>query len=119
MSKWAVCYDQLDVSSLACFEIASRRIQLLEEAYSVNPKAPKFDEEITFRAWASATSPSCRSSQVTLLTLSSQRPLSPRSAVKRGRRPVSRPRVECAWALHSLGCTQLSIRIAVYGAVAR
>jgi hypothetical protein len=41
--KWAICYDQLDVSSLACSEIASRRVQLLEEAYSVNPKAPRFD----------------------------------------------------------------------------
>ena len=41
--KWAICYDQVDVSSLACFEIASRRVQLLEEAYSVNPKAPRFD----------------------------------------------------------------------------
>ena len=47
--KWAICYDQLDVSSLACFEIASRRVQLLEEAYSVNPKAPRFEGSDHFR----------------------------------------------------------------------
>ena len=39
--EWAVCYDQLEVTLLACFKVISRRIQLLEEACSANPKAPK------------------------------------------------------------------------------
>ncbi|CAK0825933.1 unnamed protein product, partial [Prorocentrum cordatum] len=39
----ALTYDQLDVSALASFEILSRRIQLLEEAYTSNPKAPRFE----------------------------------------------------------------------------
>ncbi|CAK0837444.1 unnamed protein product, partial [Prorocentrum cordatum] len=39
----ALTYDQLDVSALASFEILSRRVQLLEEAYTSNPKAPRFD----------------------------------------------------------------------------
>ena len=43
MLKWAVCYDQLDSSLLACFEIASRRDLLLEETYSSNSKASQFD----------------------------------------------------------------------------
>ncbi|CAK0895237.1 unnamed protein product, partial [Prorocentrum cordatum] len=39
----ALTYDQLDVSALASFEILSRRIQLLEEAHTSNPKAPRFE----------------------------------------------------------------------------
>ncbi|CAK0801976.1 unnamed protein product, partial [Prorocentrum cordatum] len=39
----ALTYDQLDVSAPASFEILSRRVQLLEEAYTSNPKAPRFD----------------------------------------------------------------------------
>jgi hypothetical protein len=41
--EWAMVYDQLDVSALSCFELLSRRVQLLEEAYAANPKAPRFD----------------------------------------------------------------------------
>ncbi|CAK0853814.1 unnamed protein product [Prorocentrum cordatum] len=41
--EYALTYDQLDVSSLASFEILARRVQLLEEAYTSNPKAPRFE----------------------------------------------------------------------------
>jgi hypothetical protein len=41
--EWAMVYDQLDVSALSCFELLSRRVQLLEEAYAANPKAPRFE----------------------------------------------------------------------------
>eukprot|EP00959_Pyramimonas_sp_CCMP1952_P078303 1637001-Pyramimonas_sp.AAC.1 len=38
---YALTYAQLDVSSLASFEILARRVQFLEEAYTSNPKAPR------------------------------------------------------------------------------
>ena len=41
----AVSYDQLDISSLASFELAVRRVQMLEEAYAANPKQPRFDSQ--------------------------------------------------------------------------
>ena len=43
MLEWGVVYDQLDVSALVSFELLARRVALLEEAYTSNPKAPKFD----------------------------------------------------------------------------
>ncbi len=36
-------YDQLDVSALACFEVLARRVALLEECYTANPKNPRFE----------------------------------------------------------------------------
>ena len=44
----AMTYDQLEVSSLCCFELVARRLQLLEEAYSASPKAPRFDGQSHF-----------------------------------------------------------------------
>ena len=44
----AMTYDQLEVSSLCCFELLARRLQLLEEAYSASPKAPRFDGQQHF-----------------------------------------------------------------------
>ena len=41
--EWAVVYDQVDVSALACFELLARRVALLEEAYTANPKNPRFE----------------------------------------------------------------------------
>ncbi len=41
--EWALTYDQLDVSALVSFELLSRRVQLLEEAYTANPKNPRFE----------------------------------------------------------------------------
>ena len=41
--EWSLVYDQLDVSALAGFEILARRVALLEEAYTANPKNPRFD----------------------------------------------------------------------------
>ena len=32
----AVCYDQLDISSLGCFELLVRRLQVVEGAYDAN-----------------------------------------------------------------------------------
>ena len=43
-------YDQLDVSSLGCFELLVRRLQMLEEAYGANPKAPRFNAQNYFMA---------------------------------------------------------------------
>ena len=43
MLQMAMTYDQLDVSSLRCFELLVRRLQMLEEAYGASPKAPCFD----------------------------------------------------------------------------
>ena len=36
-------YDQLEVSGLAAFELLSRRVALIEEAYYTNPKNPRFE----------------------------------------------------------------------------
>lgn len=36
----AVCYDALNVASLACMELVCRRRQLLAEAHSLNPASP-------------------------------------------------------------------------------
>ena len=44
----AMTYDQLEVSSLCSFELVARRLQLIEEAYSSSPKAPKFDGQSHF-----------------------------------------------------------------------
>ena len=41
--EMAVVYDQVDVSALASFELLSRRVRLLEEAYTANPKNPRFE----------------------------------------------------------------------------
>ncbi|CAK0856855.1 unnamed protein product, partial [Prorocentrum cordatum] len=41
--EWALTYDQLGVSALASVELLSRKVQLLEEAYTANPKAPRFE----------------------------------------------------------------------------
>ena len=57
----AVVYDQLDISSLASFELATRRVQMLEEAYAANPKQPRFDSQLHFMGQgrrASAVAPS-------------------------------------------------------------
>ena len=43
-----VTYDQLDISSLASFELVARRLQMLEEAYGANPKQPRFDAQLHF-----------------------------------------------------------------------
>ena len=48
MLQMAVTYDQLDVSSLGCFELLVRRLQMLEEAYGANPKVPRFDAQNHF-----------------------------------------------------------------------
>ena len=48
MLQMAVSYDQLDVSSLGCFELLVRRLRMLEEAYGANPKAPRFDAQNHF-----------------------------------------------------------------------
>ena len=48
MLQMATTYDQLDVSSLGCFELLVRRLQMLEEAYGANPKAPRFDAQSHF-----------------------------------------------------------------------
>ena len=51
--EWVLTYDQLDVLALASFELLSRRVHLLEEAYTANPKNPRFDgERVLSRAWA-------------------------------------------------------------------
>ena len=34
--QMAVCYDQLDISSLGCFELLVRRLQAVERAYDAN-----------------------------------------------------------------------------------
>ena len=39
------CYDQLNLPSLACFEVLSRRWQLLLDAISRDPGDPKFEDE--------------------------------------------------------------------------
>ena len=39
----AGCYDNLNVSSLASFELLARRWQLILEAHSNNPQAPEYD----------------------------------------------------------------------------
>jgi hypothetical protein len=44
----AMVYDQLEVSALCCFELLCRRLQLIEEAYSSNPKTPSFDGQSHF-----------------------------------------------------------------------
>ena len=57
----AVVYDQLDISSLASFELATRRVQMLEEAYAANPKQPRVDSHFHFMGQgrrASAVAPS-------------------------------------------------------------
>ena len=41
--EFAMVYDQVDISALACFELVCRRVALLEEAYSANPKNPRFE----------------------------------------------------------------------------
>ena len=48
MLQMAMTYDQLDVSSLGCFELLVRRLQMLEEAYGTNPKARRFDARSHF-----------------------------------------------------------------------
>ncbi|CAK0881159.1 unnamed protein product [Prorocentrum cordatum] len=40
--EWAITYDKLGVSALASFELLARRIVLLNEAYTANPKSPRF-----------------------------------------------------------------------------
>ena len=55
MLEWALTYDQLDVSSLASFELLSRRVQLLEEAYTANPKAPRFEGSDHFQGLGKRT----------------------------------------------------------------
>lgn len=39
----AICYDCLQVSNLASFELLVRRKQLLAEAHSHNPAAPSYE----------------------------------------------------------------------------
>ena len=39
----ALEYDQLDISALASFEVLARRVALLEESYTTNPKNPRFE----------------------------------------------------------------------------
>ena len=36
-------YDQLNMPSLACMELASRRVQLIEDARRLNPSAPSYE----------------------------------------------------------------------------
>ena len=48
MLQMSVTYDQLDVSSLGCFELLVRRLQMLEEACGANPKAPRLDAQNRF-----------------------------------------------------------------------
>ena len=46
--EMASTYDQLEISSLGCFELVVRRLQMLEEAYGANPKQPRFDAQTHF-----------------------------------------------------------------------
>ena len=46
--QYALVYDQLDISSLVSYELVARRLQMLEEAYSANPKQPRFDAQLHF-----------------------------------------------------------------------
>ena len=48
MLQMVMTCDQLDVSSLGCFELLVRRLQMLEQAYGANPKAPRFDAQTNF-----------------------------------------------------------------------
>ena len=41
--EWGAHYDQLNVSSLFSFEIISRRIQVILQAYHSNPGRPSFE----------------------------------------------------------------------------
>ena len=41
----AGCYDQLNLPSLACFEVLSRRMQLLLDAASRDPGEGRFEDE--------------------------------------------------------------------------
>ena len=36
------------MSALVCYEVLSRRVALLEEVYTANPKQPRFDGEDVF-----------------------------------------------------------------------
>lgn len=45
MIELAACYDQLNLPSLACFEVLARRWQLLLDANSRDPGDPKFEDE--------------------------------------------------------------------------
>ena len=49
MMELAACYDQLNLPSLACFEVLSRRWQLLLDANSRDLGDPKFEDE---KLWA-------------------------------------------------------------------
>ena len=48
MLQMVMTYDQLDVSSLGCFKLLVRRLQMLEEAYGANPEAPRFNAQWHF-----------------------------------------------------------------------
>ncbi|CAK0882704.1 unnamed protein product, partial [Prorocentrum cordatum] len=50
--EWAITHDELDVSALASFELRARRVQLLEEAHTANPTAPRYEGNEYFRAAA-------------------------------------------------------------------
>ena len=52
----AVTYDQIDISCCVCFELLVRRLQMLEEAYSANPKQPRFDSQAHFMGQGRKTS---------------------------------------------------------------
>lgn len=41
--EFATTYDQLDISAIASFELLSRRVALLEEAYAACPRNPRFE----------------------------------------------------------------------------
>ena len=41
--EWGACYDQVNVSSLFSFEILSRRMQVILQAYHSNPGRPTYE----------------------------------------------------------------------------
>ena len=61
--EMAIEYDQVDVSSLACFEVLARRVQMIEQAYSANPRQPRWEGQEHFMGIGqrgSATMPGLR-----------------------------------------------------------
>ena len=60
--EYAMVYDQVDVSALSSFELLARRVALLEEAYTANPKNPRLGGVGAFHRSGEAGGSSCTSS---------------------------------------------------------
>ena len=43
MFEVALCFDQLNVASLGCMEVAARRVQLIEDAHRLSATAPSYE----------------------------------------------------------------------------